>query len=286
MSATASLRTGERTLELPVVVGTEAEHAIDISSLRSQTGLHHARRGLRQYRVVPERHHLYGEEGILRYRGIPIEVLAEKSNFVESACLLIWGCLPTQEQLETFSSQTTSTTAAPLRSAWRAAAPTSSHRWRRGSAALHGARQRRRGTDAREDRRVEYLRKGLRRPGEGQEQQHSPSFGHRVYKNFDPRVRIIKKECEAVLSVAEELEAAALEDDYFVERKLYPNVDFYSGVILRALGIPTSMFTVICHRPHARLDRSLVRSSLPYQRPDQSPSPGVRRSHRTRLHTH
>ena len=70
-------------------------------------------------------------------------------------------------------------------------------------------------------------------------------FGHRVYKNFDPRVRIIKKECEAVLSVAEELEAAALEDDYFVERKLYPNVDFYSGVILRALGIPTSMFTVI-----------------------------------------
>ena len=106
MSATASLRTGDRTLELPVVVvGTDDEHAIDISSLRSQTGLHHARRGLRQYRVVPERHHLYGEEGILRYRGIPIEVLAEKSNFVESACLLIWGCLPTQEQLETFSSQ-------------------------------------------------------------------------------------------------------------------------------------------------------------------------------------
>ena len=69
-------------------------------------------------------------------------------------------------------------------------------------------------------------------------------FGHRVYKNFDPRARNIKKECEAVLSAAEEREAAALEDDYFVERKLYPNVNFYSGVILRA-RIPTSMFTVI-----------------------------------------
>ena len=69
-------------------------------------------------------------------------------------------------------------------------------------------------------------------------------FGHRVYKNFDPRARNIKKECEAVLSVAEELEAAAFEDDYFVERKMYPNVDFYSGVIRRAC-IPASMFTVI-----------------------------------------
>ena len=80
-------------------------------------------------------------------------------------------------------------------------------------------------------------------------------FGHRVYKNFDPRATIIRNECEKVLaklhqkddllSVAQELAQAALEDDYFIERKLYPNVDFYSGVILRALGIPTSMFTVI-----------------------------------------
>jgi citrate synthase len=80
-------------------------------------------------------------------------------------------------------------------------------------------------------------------------------FGHRVYKNFDPRATIIKQQCEIVLSrlgkrdamldVAQELESAALEDDYFVERKLYPNVDFYSGVILRALGIPKSMFTAI-----------------------------------------
>jgi citrate synthase len=80
-------------------------------------------------------------------------------------------------------------------------------------------------------------------------------FGHRVYKDFDPRARIIKAACTTVLErmgisdplldIALELEQAALSDDYFVERKLYPNVDFYSGVILRAIGIPRNMFTVI-----------------------------------------
>ncbi|MCY4605810.1 MAG: citrate synthase [Gemmatimonadetes bacterium] len=80
-------------------------------------------------------------------------------------------------------------------------------------------------------------------------------FGHRVYKNFDPRAKIIKKSCEKVLAklhindplldIAKELETVALEDEYFIQRKLYPNVDFYSGVILRALGIPKEMFTVI-----------------------------------------
>ena len=80
-------------------------------------------------------------------------------------------------------------------------------------------------------------------------------FGHRVYKNFDPRAKIIKKAADEVLStlgvddpildIAKKLEAAALVDDYFVSRKLYPNVDFYSGIIYRALGIPTEMFTVM-----------------------------------------
>jgi citrate synthase len=80
-------------------------------------------------------------------------------------------------------------------------------------------------------------------------------FGHRVYKNFDPRAKIIKEACSKVLAkvegkdsllqIAEEMEAVAVEDPYFIERKLYPNVDFYSGVILRALGIPQSMFTVM-----------------------------------------
>ncbi|PIP84444.1 MAG: citrate (Si)-synthase [Elusimicrobia bacterium CG_4_9_14_3_um_filter_62_55] len=80
-------------------------------------------------------------------------------------------------------------------------------------------------------------------------------FGHRVYKNFDPRARIIKKHADNVLKklgvedplldIAMELEEAALKDSYFVERKLYPNVDFYSGIIYKALGIPTNMFTVM-----------------------------------------
>lgn len=80
-------------------------------------------------------------------------------------------------------------------------------------------------------------------------------FGHRVYKNFDPRAHVIKKKADEVLSqlgiddplldIAKELERIALEDDFFVERKLYPNVDFYSGIIYRAMGIPTNMFTVM-----------------------------------------
>jgi citrate synthase len=80
-------------------------------------------------------------------------------------------------------------------------------------------------------------------------------FGHRVYKNYDPRAKIIKQACDKLfkalktsdplLDIARKLEEAALNDSYFVERKLYPNVDFYSGIMMRAIGIPTEMFTVI-----------------------------------------
>jgi citrate synthase len=80
-------------------------------------------------------------------------------------------------------------------------------------------------------------------------------FGHRVYKNYDPRARLLKKVSDQVLSnlgvddplldIARNLEEIALEDGYFVERKLYPNVDFYSGILYRAMGIPTNMFTVM-----------------------------------------
>jgi citrate synthase len=80
-------------------------------------------------------------------------------------------------------------------------------------------------------------------------------FGHRVYKNFDPRAKILKAACDRVLNklgihdplldVAKKLEDVALRDDYFIERKLYPNVDFYSGILYRAIGFPTNMFTVM-----------------------------------------
>jgi len=80
-------------------------------------------------------------------------------------------------------------------------------------------------------------------------------FGHRVYKNFDPRAQVLKQHCDKLLNkpgvndplldIARRLEEIALKDDYFISRKLYPNVDFYSGLILRAAGIPTNMFTVL-----------------------------------------
>jgi citrate synthase len=80
-------------------------------------------------------------------------------------------------------------------------------------------------------------------------------FGHRVYKNYDPRAKILKAACHKVLSkiptkepllqIAQELEEIALQDSYFIERKLYPNVDFYSGIIYRALGIPVNSFTAM-----------------------------------------
>lgn len=80
-------------------------------------------------------------------------------------------------------------------------------------------------------------------------------FGHRVYKNFDPRAKVMKETCDEVLgalgindpqlALAMELERIALSDEYFIKRNLYPNVDFYSGIIYRAMGIPTEMFTVL-----------------------------------------
>ena len=91
-------------------------------------------------------------------------------------------------------------------------------------------------------------------------------FGHRVYKNFDPRAKVMKQSADEVLGllgiednptlqVAKELERIALEDDYFIEKKLYPNVDFYSGIILDAIGFPTSMFTpIFALGAHRRLD--------------------------------
>jgi len=80
-------------------------------------------------------------------------------------------------------------------------------------------------------------------------------FGHRVYKTYDPRAKIMKKMCDTILAklnlhdplldIAKELETIALKDNYFIDHNLYPNVDFYSGIVLRAIGIPTNMFTVM-----------------------------------------
>ena len=383
MPETANLQLGEKKIDLPVVIGSENEHAIDISKLRAQTGYitldeGYGNTGSCQSSIT----FIDGDRGILRYRGIPIEDLAEQSSFIETAHLLIWGRLPTREQLDSFSSHLThhqflreqlrqhfevfppgsppmavlsavlnslacfypelldaedeelfEEAAARLISKVRTIAAysykhdmghylvyphpekdfcenflhmmfsepyrdyepdpalvraldvllllhadheqncsTSTVRMVGSSGAnlfasvaagvsalwgrLHGGANvavvgmlesiLEQGIPVKDYvRQVKDKKAGIRLMG----------FGHRVYRNFDPRARIIRKQAESVLAkihrddpllgLAEELEGAALADDYFKERSLYPNVDFYSGVILRALGIPTSMFTVM-----------------------------------------
>ena len=122
-------------------------------------------------------------------------------------------------------------------------------------------------------------------------------FGHRIYKNYDPRARIIKKKCDELLvvlkkkdpllDIAKRLEEAALNDQYFVERKLYPNVDFYSGIIMRAIGIPLNMFTVmfaIGRMPGwiaNYKEISMMRKTMVFYRPPVRyiPDPSIHSSH-------
>ena len=119
-------------------------------------------------------------------------------------------------------------------------------------------------------------------------------FGHRVYKNFDPRAKVMKATADEVLKelnisdpvldVAKELERIALSDDYFIEKKLYPNVDFYSGVILNAIGFPTDMFTALVRaRAHGRLGRAVERDDRRSRAEDRPPAPALRRRDAARL---
>jgi citrate synthase len=383
MSDFAELRLGDQTIKLPIIVGSEGEKAIDISRLRGQTGYvtldpGYANTGSCRSAIT----FIDGEKGILRYRGIPIEELAEKSTFLEVAYLLMYGQLPTADQIEYFRNSVERHTM--LHEDFKklyAALPKDAHPMAACAATVGAlATFYPDSLDPRDPREVEIsvhrliakfptmaayaykhsigqpfmfpnnrydyvgnflwmmfgnpcedfeidetVRKALdllfilhadheqncststaRLVGSsmvnlfsvvsasinalwgplhgGANQQviemlaairdegmsarqfvdraktkddtsRLMGFGHRVYKNFDPRARIIKKACFDVLNklgihsklleIAVELEEIALKDDYFVERKLYPNVDFYSGVIYKALGIPTNMFTVM-----------------------------------------
>jgi citrate synthase len=379
----AELKIEGKTLELPIVVGTEDEKAVDIRQLRTQTGYvtldpAYVNTGATTSAIT----YLDGERGILRYRGIPIEELAEKATFVEVAYFLIYGKLPTEPELESFSTLLTRhsmlhedmkrffdgypSTAHPMAilsamvcsmssfypealnvknreqfdvtiarllakmrtiaaysykksigqpfvypknnlsycanflnmmfavpaepyeideevvrvlnmifilhadheqncstSTVRMVGSAQSNLFAAVSAGilalwgpLHGGANQevlemleeihKDGGDA--SKFIALAKKkdsGFRLMG----------FGHRVYKNYDPRAKIIKAACDRILprlkkndpllDIARHLEEAALKDPYFVERKLYPNVDFYSGIIMRAIGIPTDMFTVM-----------------------------------------
>lgn len=384
MSTTATLTLEDRTVELPVIVGTEDEKALDISKLRAQTGYitldpSYVNTGACLSSIT----YIDGDQGILRYRGIDIAELCERSTFMEVSYLLIYGRLPTQHEFNQFkervhfhslihedmksfftsypghahpmailsamvcslsvyhpellepnqTDQQRDLTITRLLSQVRVLAAfaykrsvgeafvytkpeldyvsnflhmmfttpmrdyipdelirktldvlfiihadheqncsTSTVRMVGSSRAnlfaslsagicalwgpLHGGA----------NQAVLEMLEAIQADGgnykkyvEKAKDKKDPfllmGFGHRIYKNFDPRAEIIKKHCDKVLNylgihdplldIAKGLEEAALTDPYFIEKKLYPNVDFYSGIIYRAMRIPTNMFTVM-----------------------------------------
>jgi citrate synthase len=384
MSETAKLILGDKTYEFPVIEGTESEKAIDISKLRDQTGYVTLDIGYKNTGATTSSiTFLDGELGILKYRGYPIEQLAEKSSFIEVAYLLIYGELPTEQQLTdfqhhisrhtlvhedmkkffdgfpsrshpmgqlsslvcslsafypeslksnqtteelnlsiikmlgkmativswiykkslghpyiypknkydyvtnflhmTFGQRTEDVVIDPVivnamntllilhadheqncsTSTVRIVGSSESNIYASVSAGisalwgpLHG------GANQAVIEMLERIKedggdtdKWIKKAKDKNDPFRLMGFGHRVYKNFDPRAKIIKKACDdileklgiddEVLEIAKKLEEHALKDPYFIERKLYPNVDFYSGIIYRALGFPTDMFTVL-----------------------------------------
>ena len=368
-------------INLPIVVGTEDEHAVDITKLRADSGYITLDSGyMNTGSTTSAITYLDGEQGILRYRGYPIEELAEQSDFVETSYLLINGKLPTKDERAKFSTMLTRhslihedmlhffsgypPTSHPM--AVLSAMVTSLSAYypdsldRNSAVDLHITRllSKVRTIAAFAYKKsigqpLMYPKNSLRYCGNfmhmmfavpsedyevspviekavnqllilhaDHEQNCSTStvrmvgssganlyaaiaggilalwgplhgganqaviemlediknsgsdyktflddvknkrggqrlmgFGHRVYKNFDPRAKILKKMCDEVLAhlgindplldIAKSMEEIALKDDYFISKKLYPNVDFYSGIIYRALGIPTNMFTVM-----------------------------------------
>lgn len=381
MSDNAKLIIDDKEYLLPIVIGTENEKAIDITQLRSQTGFitldtGYMNTGSTKSAIT----YLDGELGILRYRGIPIEQLAEHSTFVETSYLLIYGELPTKTQLKQFSTLLTNhsmihedmkhffdgypTTAHPMTilssmvNSLAAYYPESLNVFENievqatrllsklrtlaafsykksigrpimyplnhlsycanflhmmysipaedyevdpdmvralnmllilhadheqncststvrlvGSALpnlfatisagigalsgpLHGG-----ANEAVINMLQEILVTGMScseyvaKVKDKQSNIRLMGFGHRVYKNYDPRAKILKEMTgeilgkkgieDPMLDLARELEETALSDDYFIEKNLYPNVDFYSGILYKAMGIPVNMFTVM-----------------------------------------
>jgi citrate synthase len=381
MGKIAKLELDGKVYEFPVIEGSEGEQAVDISTLRAKTGYITMDDGYGNTgSCISKITFIDGDKGILRYRGIPIEELAEKSTFIETAFLLIFGRLPLADEVNSFSAMLTAnemlhedmkfqfggfpssahpmailtsmisaagcflphilvsnevfmTQVARLLSQVRTIAafshrkalglpviyPKPSYKYTENflhmmfshpskdydlkpeivSALdliflLHADHEQNCSTSTVRmvassqanvfasvaagvgalwgplhggaNQAVIEMLEDIHRSGDNGDRfiaaakdknsgKKLMGFGHRVYKNYDPRARIIKKKCDDVLKalhiqdplldIANRLEAAALNDPYFIERKLYPNVDFYSGIILRAIGIPLPMFTVI-----------------------------------------
>jgi citrate synthase len=380
----AEIKIGDKILSCPVITGVENESGIDITQLRDKTGFVTYDEGYgNTASCLSKIAYIDGEKGILRYRGIPIEELAEKKTFIEVAHLLIYGHLPTAAERESFSRLLTSNcmihdnmvklfdnlpgsnhpmatlsamvvtlsayypellspemnpeemnkVIAELLAKIRTLA---AHAYKKSIGEpiiypkrkyryvenflhmmfstpvdeyaldkdvveamekiliLHADHEQNCSTSTvrlvgsskanlfasvsagicalwgplhggANQAVIEMLESIVKEGGdvnkviERAKDKNNPfrlmGFGHRVYKNFDPRAKVIKEICDKLLAkrgikdpcleVAKKIEEAALKDEFFIERKLYPNVDFYSGIILRAIGIPTNMFTVI-----------------------------------------
>ena len=383
MSRHSTLRVADQTIELPIATGTEGEQVLDVTTLRAQTGLTAFDPGyVNTASCSSGITFVDGDNGILRYRGIPIEQLAEQSDFLETAYLLIEGSLPVQSAYERFANAITRHTmlhedvkrfydgfprdAHPMAilSAVVGALSTfyqdshdptdpqqveiSTHRLlakiptiaaysykksigqpfvypdnaldycsnflrmmfsvpsepyvanpvvakalnllfilhadheqncststvrlvgsshanlfasvSAGIYALWGPRHG--GANQRVLEMLEVIhadgdnvRKYIELAKDRTHPFRLSGFGHRVYKHYDPRAKILKRTCEEVLAalgihdplleIAKHLEDVALKDDFFVSNKLYPNVDFYSGMIYKAIGFPVNMFTVL-----------------------------------------
>jgi citrate synthase len=384
MAEYAELTIGGKTYKLPVITGTENEKALDISNLRAETGyitydVGYKNTGSTQSTIT----FLDGEKGILRYRGYPIEQLAENSNFLEVAYLLIYNHLPTLDEFNQFfaaiktewlphedikttmtgfpsdghpmgvlSSLVTALTAffpesldphrskekinktiirliskMPTMVAWsytrsigrlhnyphnqfgyvdnflRMMFSTRAEEYEPDQAVidamdkifiLHADHEQNCSTSTvrivgssdaslyasvaagvnalwgplhggANQKVIEMLNaidadggdvtKYINRAKDPNDNFRLMGFGHRVYKNFDPRAQILKKSADQILNkmginnplleIAKKLEDVALRDDYFISKKLYPNVDFYSGIIMKTIGIPVEMFPVM-----------------------------------------
>jgi len=383
MSETAKLHLNQKEFELPILVGTEGERVVDVSRLRAETGYITLDDGYANTgSTTSEITYIDGEKGILRYRGYPVEEIAERCDFTETAYLLIYGELPTADELEDFRrdvrmhsllhegmktifagfppdahpmailGSVVGALAIYCRDSLNPSCPeqralaifrmlakmptiaafsykqsigqpfiypqnnltycqnflqmmfavpsqkyemdpdfvdalnlllilhadhgqncsTSTVRMVGSSnvnlfssisagiyalwGALHGG-----ANEACINMLEEILAdngnlgKYIDRAKDPNDDYRLMGFGHRVYKNYDPRAKIIKEVCHRLLEknrvkdplfdLAQELEEVALSDPYFVERKLYPNVDFYSGIIYSLMGIPKQMFTVL-----------------------------------------
>src|SRR5439155_740315 len=204
-----------------------------------------------------------GERGILRYRGYPIEELAEKSSFLETAYLIVKGELPTTSHFRMWQHNIKMHTLVHenvkhfIEGFRYDAHPMGILIATAGAAAALGGRRHGSANEEvvhmlHEIGSVDRVPDLIKRVKAGE--LRLMGFGHRVYKNYDPRARLIKKIAYDVfevtgknplIEIALELERIALQDDYFVSRRLYPNVDFYSGIIYEAMGLPVAMFPVM-----------------------------------------